>query len=89
MWLKRHDKTIKMAITGIALAVAIVIVGVEMKAQRESDALAAERDQDLERNKPFYDCIIAAEAMVSEDPAAEEAIEAGKAERECYERYGM
>lgn len=76
-----------MAITGTVLVVAIVVVGMEVKAQHEFNTLVAQRDLDLERNKPFYDCLIAAEAMVSESPSGEEVLAANAAVGECYERY--
>lgn len=87
MLLKQHEKTIKMAITGTVLVVAIVVIGMEIKAQHEFNVLAAQQDADFERNKPFYDCIIAAEAMVSESPSGEEVLAANEAIGECYERY--
>jgi hypothetical protein len=87
MLLKQHGRVLKIAITGVALVVAIVVVGMEVNAQREFNALAAQRDADLERNKPFYECLIAAAAITGENPSMEEVLAAGKAERECYERF--
>jgi hypothetical protein len=49
--------------------------------------MVAERDTDFEKNKPFYDCLIAAAALVDESPSAEEVMAVGVTERECYERF--
>lgn len=76
-----------MAITGIVLVVAIVVIAVEVKAQRDFDALAAQHDADFERSRPFYECLIEASAMANKNSSVEEMLAAGRAERECYERY--
>jgi hypothetical protein len=89
MWLKRHDRMIKIAVTGIALTVAIVVVGIEVKAQRELDMLAAQYDANFESNKPLYVCLINAEAIATreETPTAEQVLAANEAVNECYRLY--
>lgn len=90
-WIKKHDRALKIAITGIALVVAIVVVRAELEAQRQSDIASAEStqafEQDMAANKPFYDCLIAAAAMADESSSEEEALAAIEAGDECYERF--
>lgn len=77
----------KIIVIGIAVLVFAAVGAWELRERRAFDTMVAERDADLEKNKPFYDCIIAASAMVRENSSAEVVIAAGVAERECYERF--
>lgn len=86
-WIKQHDRALKIAITGIAIVVAIVVVRGEMQAQREFNAMTDYQEQDLQANKPFYDCLIAAAAMADENSPREEALAAIEAGDECYKQH--
>ena len=86
-WIKQNDKVLKIAITGIALVVAIVVVSMEMKGQHDFFALPNYQEQDLAKNKPFYDCLIAAAAMADENSPREEKLDAVEAGDKCYEQY--
>ena len=86
-WVTQHDRAFRIAITGIALVVAIVVVHGEIKAQRTFDALVNYQELDLQQNKPFYDCLLAAAAMADENSPREEALAAIAAGDECYEKY--
>lgn len=87
MWLQKYDRSLKVGIIGIALVVAIFEVGMEVKAEREFDVLAARQDIDLERNRPFYDCLLASMATVDENSPEADQRAAVAAGDECYERY--
>jgi len=87
MWFKRHERILKIAIISAALVVAVVVIKVEADAQREFFAAAEIEEQEFQKKKPFYDCLLAAAAMANEnspEPEQRAAVEAGD---ECYARY--
>ena len=87
MWFKKHEHILKIATIGAALVVAVVVVNGQFDAQRESDAIAEMQEQDFQKNKPFYDCLLAASAIANENSPEPEQRAAVAAGDECYKRY--
>ena len=90
MWFKKHDRILKIAVISINLVIALVVFNVQLDSNREYAAfLEISRLQSLDfaKNKPFYDCLVAAAAMANENSFEFEKRAAVEAGDECYTRY--
>lgn len=85
-----HERTLKIGIITVAV-VALVIAGVwEFKAEHEFDVASAESahayEADMAKNRPFYDCIVAAMATVDENSPEANQRAAVAVGHECYKK---
>jgi len=90
MWFKKHDKILKIGVIAVTLVIAIVVINDELNTQRQiavQDEINKVSELFYAKERPFYDCLIAAASMADENSPISEIQKAVNAGDACYTRY--